>query len=298
MKTAIPFYLITGFLGAGKTTVLQRLLQYHSETKRIAVIQNDFAGENIDALTLKRQDYHIHLMEINNGSVFCVCLLGGFTESLERMIDEQQPDLILLEASGLADPVALSQLLYCDRLKEKIHLCHTWCVIDALNYHRQERLGVTRHQVAIADTLIINKAGAENRADLSIRLAEINPFAEMIFTTYGCIPLELPGVSRAELPDEPPHQRPPVEKALFRAVQQPALDALRRFIERQAARCWRIKGYMRCSDGCMYAVQAFYADVEIKAVKGLDCQSILIFIGDHIGERQLAIEFNQLCYDI
>lgn len=95
----IPFYLVTGFLGSGKTTLLKRYLDKYSDEKKIAVIQNEFAEINVDSRELRKTGKSFELLEMNNGSVFCVCLLGDFVSSLSDFILQHHPDMIVLEAS-------------------------------------------------------------------------------------------------------------------------------------------------------------------------------------------------------
>ena len=84
---SIPLYLITGFLGSGKTSFLKYFLQ-QNEGKRgkLAVIQNEFSPVSIDGKEIQQMgDYRI--LEVNIGSVFCVCLLGSFVSSLAAFFE-------------------------------------------------------------------------------------------------------------------------------------------------------------------------------------------------------------------
>jgi G3E family GTPase len=103
----IPFYLVTGFLGSGKTTLLKAYLEKYSDSRKIAIIQNEFAEVNIDSRELQRTGKSFDILEMNNGSVFCVCLLGDFVHSLHDFIQQHNPEVIILEASGLSDPISL-----------------------------------------------------------------------------------------------------------------------------------------------------------------------------------------------
>ena len=94
----IPFYLVTGFLGSGKTTLIKQFIGSYADLKKIAIIQNEFAEVNIDSRDLRETRKSFELLEMNNGSVFCVCLLGSFVYSLASFIEEHHPDLIILEA--------------------------------------------------------------------------------------------------------------------------------------------------------------------------------------------------------
>ncbi len=66
----IPFFIVTGWLGSGKTSLLRNVLNEYGDKKRIAVIQNEFASSGIDGIELKNSDNEFKLVEINNGSVF------------------------------------------------------------------------------------------------------------------------------------------------------------------------------------------------------------------------------------
>ena len=87
----IPFHIISGFLGSGKTTFLNKIIENYSDKYKLGIIQNEFAPANIDGTILKKSEKNFDLLEINNGSVFCVCLMGDFVRSLEKFIDNTTP---------------------------------------------------------------------------------------------------------------------------------------------------------------------------------------------------------------
>jgi G3E family GTPase len=175
----IPFCLVTGFLGSGKTTFLKRVLAQYADKMRIGIIQNEFAPGRVDGVELRQSGHDFQLMEINKGSVFCVCLLSDFRKSLQAFVDQIEPDVILLEATGLADPIAIGELLQAVELKARLYLAQVWCIVDAVHFLRMESSMIrVRHQIRIADKIIINKTDLP-RADLAgckTRIKKINPF--------------------------------------------------------------------------------------------------------------------------
>ncbi|MBK6283442.1 MAG: hypothetical protein IPF54_13020 [Draconibacterium sp.] len=110
------------FSGSGKTTFLKRIIDKYSDEYKIGIIQNEFAPANIDGAELKKSGKDFNLLEINNGSVFCVCLLGDFVRSLEKFIDEIQPEILIIEASGLSDTTSVAEVISSGSLSEKIYL--------------------------------------------------------------------------------------------------------------------------------------------------------------------------------
>ena len=99
-------YLITGFLGAGKTTFLKRFLDLFAGQK-IQLIINEFGQEGVDGTLLS--GLGAYLQEISGGSVFCSCRLDQFESVLRSSVD-LHPDVILVEASGLSDPTGVRRL--------------------------------------------------------------------------------------------------------------------------------------------------------------------------------------------
>ncbi len=186
-ENIIPFYLVTGFLGSGKTTFLKEVLAGYSSGKRIAVIQNEFAPTGVDGIELKMTGTGFRLVEINNGSVFCVCLMATFVESVQNIIKEYRPEMIFLEASGLADPVNIIELLGREGLNGRVGLAHVITIVDAPNFERgRKTLPRFRHQIMIADTVLINKSDIYkgSKALLYDQIRSMNPFAGIIETAY------------------------------------------------------------------------------------------------------------------
>ena len=93
-------YVLTGFLGAGKTTVLLKILE-QLKGHRVGIIQNEFGKLGIDGTILRNDD--IHMVEINRGSIFCSCLKLNFVNALSEMA-QQDFEYLFVESSGLGDP--------------------------------------------------------------------------------------------------------------------------------------------------------------------------------------------------
>ena len=100
-------YLVTGFLGAGKTTFLKNFIHMF-DGQRLHVIVNEYGKEGIDGKVL--QEVGTVLDEINNGSIFCSCRLDKFEEVLQKAL-ESKPEVIIIEASGLSNPTNVRKIM-------------------------------------------------------------------------------------------------------------------------------------------------------------------------------------------
>jgi len=97
----IKVQLITGFLGAGKTTLIKKLLPEYVKRGKTVIIENDFGDANIDAQVLSKNG--VKIKELNSGCI-CCSLFGDLLISLESVVEEIQPDCIIIEPSGLSCP--------------------------------------------------------------------------------------------------------------------------------------------------------------------------------------------------
>ena len=128
----IKLYLITGFLGAGKTTFLKKFVSLF-EKQKLALIVNEFGKEGIDGVLLSTLG--IALSEINNGSIFCSCRLDQFEEVLNHTI-AQRPEVILVEASGLSDPTNIHKILSQPEWVSQIRYMGSICLVDAVHFEK------------------------------------------------------------------------------------------------------------------------------------------------------------------
>ncbi|HWQ75902.1 MAG TPA: CobW family GTP-binding protein [Syntrophomonas sp.] len=91
-------YIISGFLGAGKTTLIQKLLKEAVAKEKVVLIENDFGDISVDAALLKSS--RIEVKEINSGCI-CCSLSGDFIKALKEILDRFRPDKIIIEPSGV-----------------------------------------------------------------------------------------------------------------------------------------------------------------------------------------------------
>lgn len=152
-------FLITGFLGAGKTTFLRKFVRLFPDQK-IALIINEFGKSGVDGTLL--QDLQISMTEIDNGSIFCACKLEQFEDALISILEEK-PELIFVEASGLSDPTAVKGILSREVYRE-LEYAGAICLVDAVRFHKvYQTARVCRMQLAVSDMVLINKIDLATR---------------------------------------------------------------------------------------------------------------------------------------
>lgn len=95
---AAEIYVISGFLGAGKTTLIQKLLKEAFWKEKVVLIENDFGEISVDAALLKSTG--VEVKEINAGCI-CCSLAGDFVKALKELLDRFRPDTIMIEPSGV-----------------------------------------------------------------------------------------------------------------------------------------------------------------------------------------------------
>jgi len=182
-------YLITGFLGAGKTTLMKNLLSVFNCGKT-AVIVNEFGREGVDGAVLEKEGMVIE--EIVDGSIFCVCRSDKFIETIVKT-EELDVDYLIVESSGLADPFGMQEVMgIVDKLSDKFHYSGSICVVDAKNFKRVYALApAAKQQVLGADLIFINKTDISSSAEIKEIeniLQDLNVHAPIVKTVYSKIP--------------------------------------------------------------------------------------------------------------
>ncbi len=303
---AVPFYLVTGFLGSGKTTFLKHIIEQNNDRFKICIIQNEFAPANIDSVELRNLEKPFKILEINNGSVFCVCLLGDFIVSLKSFVEQENPDLVILESSGLSDPIAISEILQSEKLKKLVHLSTCWCIIDTLYYHKMiSVLTRIKHQIAIADIIVLNKSDLVESSQLeSVKhsVQEINPLAEVIESEYCKVDADhifsnfetdknLKNKKSTGLKGAGP---PTLNARVFKTSRTINLVKLKQLINRYIDQTIRIKGFVLLDDHSIVSVQTVFEKIDIKRIDNKTSNTALILMGEDFNLSEFSRDFRQL----
>jgi G3E family GTPase len=307
MDYKIPLIVVTGFLGAGKTTFIKKLLEEFSDGRRIGVIQNEYASANIDTEELRSTGKKFEILEINNGSVFCICLLANFIDSLAMFIDKYKPELIILEASGLSDPIAIAELLQHEKLSGRIYLSGAWCIIDSVNYLKTGRMmDRLRRQVMISDWLILNKTdlGEENVKSIREELSYINSDAEIMEASYCDIDMDF---SVQILNDETialrkedrhstyiPSGRAEISTVVLKTSRPISAEGLQMFISEVENKMIRLKGFVMLNGGSKVKIQSQFGSSSVEEISWYNGPTELIGLGYNITPVEFGRRFHEI----
>jgi G3E family GTPase len=189
----IPVTIVTGFLGSGKTTLVNHILK-EQHGRKIAVIVNEFGEIGIDGqLTIADDDEQI--VEFNNGCLCCT-VRGDLVRTLEDLTQRADLDAVLIETTGLADPAPVaSTFIVADEIKSKFSLDAFITVVDARNLQQNLKDShEAQEQVAFADIILINKidlVSPQEIARVKQQIWQLNPIAKIHQTEHSSIDLSL-----------------------------------------------------------------------------------------------------------
>lgn len=270
-------YLVTGFLGAGKTTFLKNLIRAFAG-QQLYLIINEFGKVGVDGALLRTLD--AELAEVNNGSIFCACRLDQF-EAVLKTVEEKAPDVVLVESSGLSDPTYVRRVLAGF---PGIQYRGSICVADAQRLHRVFSTAVVcRRQLMASSLVLLNKCDlvtAEQLAAARALVLEGNPAAHIRETRFGAFDpkwlLEL--TPDVELEEGTVSRDITLQKALVTVAPGADRERLENWLCLLSENTYRMKGFVMLADG-KYLVDCTGADVRLTPWAGDTDNRIVLLAG-------------------
>jgi G3E family GTPase len=199
---------VVGFLGAGKTTVLRRLV-HATVGRRLVYVVNEFSAVDVDAGLIEKEGGAA--VAVAGGSIFCRCLVSEFARVLRQVGEGVAgpggtafvPEGVVIEASGMADPRSVGRLLAESGLDRSFHVAGVTAVVDPGTLFKLLLvLPNIRGQIETADLILINKCDLHSDKAVEAvrkRLRVINPYAALVQCVYAEVDPEIvlaDGVSR------------------------------------------------------------------------------------------------------
>ncbi|THF79451.1 CobW family GTP-binding protein [Cohnella fermenti] len=319
MTSPVPVYVLAGFLGSGKTTLLRLAIDALVQSgRRPAVLINEIGDVDIDGPILERE---VPRAEVLSG---CVCCTGSGDVPLviEKLCTEHNPDAILIEASGVANPLSIVDSVTDASFLRRVELVRTITVVSApqlsatLRSHPEGKLfRLLRDQARAADTIILNKSdgvGREESNRLQLALREWNAGAAIASTEYGrgAVPLLLeakPGrmnhrrfkplpilfeenASCSLSPPKPKHATHSFLKAHTHYFRAPiARESFEAYLAGLPDQVYRVKGIVRFKgDDTLSLVQYCYGQSHLSAIRPRQAvQEVIVHIGEGFSEERI-----------
>ncbi len=247
---AVPILLVTGFLGAGKTTLINHLLT-EPNGRRLAAVVNDFGAIDIDAALLASVGEDIG--SLKNGCI-CCSLQGDLLRTLSTLLRrDPAPDGIVIETSGVSDPAEIVRSLLDPVIWQAAALDAVICVADARHLTDRPDLlsdALCQSQLRAADFVALNKTDLVTPAELeTVRhaLTRFKPARVIQDTADGRMPPDLlfaAGLHQPEAarPAKPGFSTPAFESVSWTAMSALSLPRFQTVIGRMAGQLLRAKG--------------------------------------------------------
>ena len=221
IQKKLPVTVLSGFLGAGKTTILSHILN-NRESKKVAVIVNDMSEVNIDSMLVKRGRAALNrveeeLIEMSNGCICCT-LREDLLKEVAALASEDRFDQMIIESTGISEPLPVAETFTFEneegvKLNNYAQLDTMVTVVDAFNFlndfnssdslvdRRQSRdeqddrcvVDLLVDQIEFADVIILNKTDLVTSEQVSLVtgiIKGLNSQAELIYSKFGKVPLK------------------------------------------------------------------------------------------------------------
>jgi G3E family GTPase len=312
-RKKIPVTVVTGFLGAGKTTFINNLLKQNQKVK-IAIVENEFGDVSIDSALIANYNPG-SVLELNNGCI-CCSLFNEFSLALQELVKQNDEfDQLIIETTGVADPEPILEPFLQDAdLKRLFDFKGTVCLVDAMTF--QEKIGRFEQmkQIVLADLILVNKASNANSEKLEYvrkKVLALNNTAPVVETDFAVVEeMHLDGL-HAQLYDDfvkklrrPVFYEPEVTPFYSFSVRfGGSVDENRfrewftYFVSFYRKKIFRIKGLMLFESSALYsviqAVGGKYSVTDGPMTNPFETpQNVLVFIGQDISKLEVEKEIN------
>jgi G3E family GTPase len=255
VAVSVPVTLVTGFLGAGKSTLINRVMA-ESPDRRFGLVVNEFGDVGLESQIIEAGGNDI--VELSNGCMCCVVrddLCSTLSGLLERSPGIEQ---VILEASGLSDPVPIANAFLNDDLGGRIRFDAVVCVVDPARFASSIReYPVAEDQIGYADFVLLSKVDESSERDIEEAkklVRGIKPEArivEMDGSFRGGLVFDTSGADHGELAGleiEEHHHHEEVDTLFYKTDRPLDLDRFGAFLKSLPREVVRAKGFLLFSD--------------------------------------------------
>ncbi len=296
-------YILAGFLGTGKTTLLKQILELEQQQKRkVAVLMNELGEISIDSDAVGED---VPLRELLGGCICCT-IQDKLEGQLQGLLVEHQPDAIYIETTGAAHPVEVLDSVLSPLFAGKIEMRGIITTVDgtlwaARSQFQPQLQQLLLEQVRHADLILINKSDLlsdSGQARVSMEIQSINPEARCILTTYS-------RVSQRELKDmafapkresKTAHVHKALRLGTFVHRFQKPVNRVRfeEFLRSLPDQIYRIKGYIQFSDSQYPDLFQYSYGTPLFMMEYIKLPLTIVFIGQDIDWKEIQLKLETL----
>jgi G3E family GTPase len=289
LEKPIQLYLVTGFLGSGKTTLMNNILDDLAERNiKAGVIVNEWGQVGIDGSLF--HDHGFEIKELNNGQIFCSCLAGNFVDALVQF--SQYPlDYLLVETSGMANPQPIRHMF--NEIKNQTGQRYEYrgmiSLVDPENFlELVDVVNAVEEQVIAGQLIIINKVDLVDQETLEqvrdkVRTLNQNaPIVETSFTKIeGILDLDLMNQERSlavRRNVKTPYKRPVHYVVSTKESVDPA--QAEKFAQKLLKNAFRIKGFIHNAEQGWFYLDAVNDQLDIKPIQAKGNETKIVIISN------------------
>ncbi len=303
----ISSFVITGFLGVGKTTMLTNSVKQHFPDKKIAIIVNEFGDIGVDSTILK--NVHSEVLEISEGCICCQ-LAEEFESGVQEIVEKYNPEMLFVETSGASEPFPI----YYSLSTLGISVEGVICVVDSKNYKNYADDEIFKYQIGGSNILVLNKSDLVAASEVDRLEKDILAIKEkynikntmtgepifknhfFVRTSHGELSREIfEDISLGEIENlDDVEQAAKSDNSLISKtiyIKETTFDILDKFITTLPGNIYRAKGIVKLSDieDTMIANSSF-GDVHYDKYDGEVKNSFLVLIGKDIDKTIVELE--------
>lgn len=253
----IPICLVTGFLGSGKTTFLKQVVAKNRE-RRLVYLVNEFSPHDIDGAIVSKENPSV--VSIPGGSIFCKCLVTEFIGQMSSIPDKfDGVEGVVIEASGMANPKVISDMLRETKLDDRYILSHIISIVDPGSFMKlRVTLPNIVAQIEASDSIIINKTDLYDEATVAETenaLIAIKGDVCLYKSVNADIELDLfspPATERLLHGDYAKCKDPNYESITIMVNRVVDLDVMRSKVLAAEDDLYRVKGYLSTDSGVVF----------------------------------------------
>ncbi len=298
-------FVITGFLGVGKTTLLTNTVKQHFSDKNIAIIVNEFGDVGIDSKLLK--NVHSEVLEISEGCICCK-LAQEFESGVTEIVQKYDPDIIFVETSGASEPFPIFMSLQ----NLGVAVEGVICVCDAAHFDTYKENATARYQIGGSNIIVLNKIDLVDTPQLEQVKQEVaalkqqyniknNLTGETIFNSYVLLEAEqgivgkevfeglyeteeIVGLAQEYRHDDHTHRDSITQKVVY-LKEGIVFQDVDNVLEHLPENIYRVKGVVKTEDvPSPLLVNYAFGNVSFEELPEYKEASMLIMIGDAIEE--------------